>query len=192
MSRKEKLRPHDCAVTMDLDQKPSPLDSRLQCFILLSLIVLEEYMTFWGEPEWIHVQNFNMEQLHAHDCHGDVTETSGHRIRQKHAQHRNGESDYSSVKQSSRYVTHSLYGCAAHWQHIVLCKTHGLIPRWHEQESNGNAATPLRLVQARPNYAMHYRYDVSRGPVTERCICEGNVRFFIYYLYIARKSCKHS
>jgi len=24
-----------------------------------------------------------MEQLHAHDCHGDVTETSGHRMRHK-------------------------------------------------------------------------------------------------------------
>jgi len=24
-----------------------------------------------------------MEQLHAHDCRGDVTETSGHRVRHK-------------------------------------------------------------------------------------------------------------
>jgi len=27
--------------------------------------------------------------------------------------HRNGASDYSSVKQSSRYVTHGLYGCGS-------------------------------------------------------------------------------
>jgi len=35
-------------------------------------------MTLWGELEQIHVQN--MEQLHVHDCHPDVTEISGHRI----------------------------------------------------------------------------------------------------------------
>jgi len=47
-------------------------------------------MTLWGEPERIHVQN--TEQLHAHDCHPDVTESSGHRIwhtkSTTHAQHR--------------------------------------------------------------------------------------------------------
>jgi len=42
--------------------------------------------------------------------------------------------DYSSVKQSRRYITHGLYGCAAHWQHITFHKTHGLIkPRRHGQ-----------------------------------------------------------
>jgi len=35
-------------------------------------------MTSWGEPERLHIQN--MEQLHAHDCHPNVTETSGPRI----------------------------------------------------------------------------------------------------------------
>ena len=40
-------------------------------------IKLEECMTLWGKPEWIHVQN--MEQLYAHDCHLGVSETSGHR-----------------------------------------------------------------------------------------------------------------
>jgi len=24
-----------------------------------------------------------------------------------------------SVKQSNRYITHILYGCAAHWQHVM-------------------------------------------------------------------------
>jgi len=38
---------------------------------------------------------------------------------QTHVQHRNWESGYSSVKQSNRYITHGLYGCAAHWQHIM-------------------------------------------------------------------------
>jgi len=51
MSRKEKLRLRDGTVTMDLDQKLSPLGSRLRCFILLSLIMLEECMTLWGESE---------------------------------------------------------------------------------------------------------------------------------------------
>ena len=63
-----------------------------------------------------------MEQLHARDCHRDVTaqatEYDSPKVR-THAQHGNSESGYSSEKQSSRYVTHSLYGCAAHWQHIV-------------------------------------------------------------------------
>ena len=38
-------------------------------------------MTFWGEPEWVHMQN--MEQLHAHELHENVTEnstTSGHKV----------------------------------------------------------------------------------------------------------------
>ena len=35
-------------------------------------------MTMWGKPERIHVQK--TEQLHAHDCHLYVTETSGHRM----------------------------------------------------------------------------------------------------------------
>jgi len=36
---------------------------------------------------------------------------------QTHAQHRNSESGYRSVQQSSRYVTYGLhvYECAAHW-----------------------------------------------------------------------------
>jgi len=52
---------------------------------------------------------------------------------QIHAQHSNHEPDYSSVKQSSLYITHGLYECAPHWQHIVLCRTHGLTMRWHGQ-----------------------------------------------------------
>ena len=40
------------------------------------------------------------------------------------AQHRNSESGYSSVKQSSRYITHGLYACAAHWQHIRCSARH--------------------------------------------------------------------
>jgi len=56
-----------------------------------------------------------MEQLHEHDCHPDVTETSATEYdipkAQAHAQHRNSE----SVKQCTRYVTHG---------HMdVLCKT---------------------------------------------------------------------
>jgi len=35
------------------------------------------------------------------------------------AQCRNCESGYSSVKQSSRYVTHGLYRCVAQRQHII-------------------------------------------------------------------------
>ena len=76
----------------------------------------------------------------------NVTETSGHRIWHKkykhihntctthaqhmhntcttHAQHRDCESGYSSVKQSSRYVTHSLHGWAIHRQHIMSSTGH--------------------------------------------------------------------
>jgi len=38
-------------------------------------------MTFWGEPERVHMQN--MEQLHAHELHQNVAEhstTSGHKM----------------------------------------------------------------------------------------------------------------
>jgi len=41
--------------------------------------------------------------------------------------HNTGTVSRAIVKQSSRYVIHSLYGCVARWQHIVLCKTHGKI-----------------------------------------------------------------
>ena len=59
--------------------------------------------------ERIHVKN--TEQLHEHNCHPDVTETSGHRMIHQKYKHRNSE----SVKQSTRYVTHG---------HMdVLCKT---------------------------------------------------------------------
>jgi len=37
-------------------------------------VTLEECRILWGEPERMHVQN--MEQLHAQDCHWDVTEHS--------------------------------------------------------------------------------------------------------------------
>jgi len=43
---------------------------------------------------------------------------------QIHQQHRNCKSGYSSVKQSGRYVTHGLYGCAAHWQQIMCSAGH--------------------------------------------------------------------
>jgi len=40
--------------------------------------LLEKYMTLWGECERMHMQS--KEWLHAHDCHQNVTETSGHQI----------------------------------------------------------------------------------------------------------------
>jgi len=43
---------------------------------------------------------------------------------QTHAQHRISESGYSSVKQSTRYVTHGLSGGTAHWQHIMCFARH--------------------------------------------------------------------
>ena len=45
-----------------------------------------------------------------HMTEQDVTETSGDTPKvQTLAQHRNGESGYSSAKQSSRYITHDLF-----------------------------------------------------------------------------------
>jgi len=74
------------------------------------------------EPERIQIQN--TEQLNEHDCHQNVTETFNRPQNvtqnvQTHEQHRNGESGYSSVKQSRKYIKHGLYGCAAHWQQIM-------------------------------------------------------------------------
>jgi len=33
----------------------------------LEILILDERLTLWNEPERAHIQN--MEQLHAHDCH---------------------------------------------------------------------------------------------------------------------------
>jgi len=56
----------------------------------------------------IHVQN--TEWSHAHDR----LQATEYWIWQKVCTIRNCESGYSSVKQSSRYFTHGLYGCAAY------------------------------------------------------------------------------
>jgi len=64
----------------------------------------------------------NTEQLHAHDHHQNVTETSDHRTTQKvqiHGPHRYCEPGYSSVMQSSRDITHG--GTMA--AHNVLCSS---------------------------------------------------------------------
>ena len=88
---------------------------QLQAFPVTRTPMLGKCMTLWREPEGIHIQN--TETLHVHDRHQNVTvtETLGPKNMtqkvQTHAQHRNYESGYSSVKQSSRYVTHSIpYG----------------------------------------------------------------------------------
>ena len=83
-------------------------------------------MTLLGEPERIHAQN--TEQLHEHECHQNVTETSGHRMTQKaqtQAQHRNCESGYSWWS-SPAGTSHTVYmrGCAAHWQYIMCSAGH--------------------------------------------------------------------
>ena len=41
-------------------------------FNKLLVVLLDECMTLWGKPEQVHV--LNVEQLHAHNCHQDVTE----------------------------------------------------------------------------------------------------------------------
>jgi len=62
---------------------------------LNSYIITRKCTTLWGEPEQIHEQN--MEQLHAYDCHQNVTKPrateiihceSGLAIIYKHAAHR--------------------------------------------------------------------------------------------------------
>ena len=45
---------------------------------LCSIIITRKCMTLWGDPERIHKQN--MEQLHAYDCHLNVTETQATEI----------------------------------------------------------------------------------------------------------------
>jgi len=36
------------------------------------IVILDECMTLWGEPERVHMQN--MDQVHAQDYHQNVTE----------------------------------------------------------------------------------------------------------------------
>ena len=44
-------------------------------------LLLDEYMTLWGEPDGVHMQN--IEQLNAYDCHQNVTEPRTTEYRQK-------------------------------------------------------------------------------------------------------------
>ena len=48
------------------------LDMRLPLSHNEHYIITRKCMTLWGEPDRVHVQN--MEQLHAFDCHQNVTE----------------------------------------------------------------------------------------------------------------------
>jgi len=75
-------------------------------------------MTLWGKRK-----QQNMEQLHAHDCYQNVTETSGHRIWHKKYKHTHNFRIVSSVKKSSMvYMV-----CCTLAAHHVLCRTHA----WH-------------------------------------------------------------
>jgi len=51
------------------------LSPRAQQLMLRSILYLQldECMTLWGEPEWVHMQN--VDQLHAYDCYQNVTES---------------------------------------------------------------------------------------------------------------------
>jgi len=76
----------------------------------------------WANPIQSCIDVQNMAQLHAHDHHQNVTETSGHRTTQKvqiHGPHRYCEPGYSSVMH-----TWSFMDCAAQWQHIICSAGH--------------------------------------------------------------------
>jgi len=45
--------------------------------LAIGVIILGECTTLWGEPEQVHM--YNMEQLHALDCHQNVTGSQGSR-----------------------------------------------------------------------------------------------------------------
>jgi len=89
-----------------------------------------------GEPEQIHIQN--TEQLHAHDCHRDATETSGHRLwhkKYKHMHNTGTKSQAMAQWSSPAGMSHTVYiwMCCTLAAYHVLCKTRGLVPRWHGQ-----------------------------------------------------------
>ena len=55
----------------------------------LEFMALDECMTLRGRCEQVHVQN--VDQLHAHDCHQNVTEPQAteYHTKSTHVQHRN-------------------------------------------------------------------------------------------------------
>jgi len=86
--------------------------------------------------KYVHVQN--TKQLHAHDRHQNVTETSGHRIWQKSTNTCNtqelwGRLEFNEVVQHVHH-TRSLRMCCTLAVHYVLCRTHGI---WCSIHRNG-------------------------------------------------------
>jgi len=75
-------------------------------------------MTLWGEPEQVHVQNKWSSCMHMTVIRMWLRLHATEYDTPKVQTHRNSESGYSSV------ITHSLYGCAAHWQHIMCSARH--------------------------------------------------------------------
>jgi len=81
-------------------------------------------VTFWGKPERTKRTKhgeFACTWLSSR-CDWDLRPQ--HITHQKyitHAQYRNGDSGYSSVKQSNMYVTHGLYRCKTH---RIWCSLH--------------------------------------------------------------------
>jgi len=96
-----------------------------------------------------------MEQLHAHDCHGDVTETSGHRVRHKKYKnmHNTGTVSQAIIAQwcSPAGTSHTVYMDVLHTSSTSCsARDMGLHQDGMNRKANVSAATPLRLVQARP------------------------------------------
>ena len=88
---------------------------------------VSECMTLASMSEMIDV--LTAEQLHAHDCHQNVTEPSGHRIWHKKYKHMHqtgtvSQAIASSVKQSVRYVTHGPIWMCCTLAHIMCSAGH--------------------------------------------------------------------
>ena len=105
------------------------------------LVLLDECITLWGEPEWVHAQN--VDQLHAHDCHQNVTEPQA-----IHVQHRNCESGLATCKTCCTQAgpAHAAGNeCGDgmdRWKHSSHLFWHALLEevwvQWQECESGNN------------------------------------------------------
>ena len=69
-----------CGLLSNQFSSTIPIVKLCRCFLVTNSPVfnsqmsnLEECMTLWGEPEWVHLI---VEQLHANGCHQNVTERS--------------------------------------------------------------------------------------------------------------------
>ena len=110
--------------------------------------LLDECKTLWGEPERLHMNN--MEQLHAHDCHQNVTEHSTTSGKSSHTQ--------------------PIMVDTAHWSNtpcaLQKCRLRSGVDRWSTLSVLIDVLAPLLLAMTLKRSA-HMTSDFNAGIVSQ-------------------------